>query len=181
MDGQADQKLIAQGRGDEIALTPAHLYYRSELATAAPGSEEHRIYQEINNAQFFYDQSPSPTMKNKDQAHLRDRVQGSMMTEPAIFGDGLHERRYRCQQPYIAFICALKGDRPDDYIPAEPRDKELFEDFDGTNFIWASQTEVAESLEKHRLLATTNVSGQYHPRFISPESSMGTLIKGEWQ
>ena len=82
MDGQADQKLIAQGRGDEIALTPAHLYYRSELATAAPGLEEHRIYQEINNAQFFYDQAPSPSMRNKDQAHLKERVQGSMMTEP---------------------------------------------------------------------------------------------------
>ena len=63
MDGQADQKLIAQGRDDEIALTPAHLYYRSDLATATPGTEEHRIYQEINNAQFFYDQAPATSMR----------------------------------------------------------------------------------------------------------------------
>ena len=149
MDGQADQKLIAQGRGDEIALTPAHLYYRSELATAAPGSEEHRIYQEINNAQFFYDQAPSPSMRIKDQAHLRERVQGSMMTEPAILGDGLQERKYRCQQPYIAFLCALKGDRPDDYIPTEDKDKELFEDFDGTNFITGTGSQLDRSPSVH--------------------------------
>ena len=148
MDGQADQKLIAQGRGDEIALTPAHLYYRSDLATAAPGSEEHRIYQEINNAQFFYDHAPSPSMRIKDQAHLRDRVRESMMTDPAILGDGLQERKYRCQQPYIAFLCALKGDRPDDYIPTEDKDKELFEDFDGTNFIWADQANVSTLVEE---------------------------------
>ena len=72
MDGQADRNLIAQGRADEIALTPAHIYYRSDLATAAPGSEEHRIYQEINNAQFFYNQAPAQSMRNKDQAHIRE-------------------------------------------------------------------------------------------------------------
>ena len=72
MDGQADHKLIAHGRDDEIALTPAHLYYRSDLAKAAPGTEEHRIYQEINNAQFFYNQAPAPSMRNKDQAHIRE-------------------------------------------------------------------------------------------------------------
>ena len=83
MDGQADQKLIAHGRDDEVALTPAHLYYRSDLAKAAPGTEEHRIYQEINNAQFFYDHSPAESMENKDQDHLRERVQGTMMTTPA--------------------------------------------------------------------------------------------------
>ena len=72
MEGQADQKLIAHGRADEIALTPTHLYYRSDLANAAPRTEEIRIHQAINSAQFFYDQSPAESMANKNQAHLRD-------------------------------------------------------------------------------------------------------------
>ena len=136
MDGQADQKLIAQGRDDEIALTPAHLYYRSDLAKATPGTEEHRIYQEINNAQFFYNQSPAASMADKDQDHLRARVEGSMMTLPAIHGDGLQDMKYRCQIPFIAYLCALRGDRPEDFVPTKDRDKEIFEDFNGTNFIW---------------------------------------------
>ena len=84
--------------------------------------------------------------------------------------------KYRCQIPYITYLCPLKGDRPDDFDPLRERDKEIFEDFDGTNLIWAAQTQVSESLENHRLLATTNVPGQYHPRFISFQSSMGTLV-----
>ena len=137
MEGQADQKLIAHGRDDEVALTPAHLYYRSDLANAALGTEENRIHQAINNAQFFYDESPAESMADKDQDHLRDRVRRTMMTHPAIHGG--EDMKFRCQIPYIAYLCPLKGDRPDDFVPPEEQDKELFEDFDGTNFIWAAR------------------------------------------
>ena len=103
-----------------------------------------------------------------------------MMTNPVIHGDGLQDMKYRCQMPYIAYICALKGGRPDDFIPPNDRDKEICEDFNGINFIWTDQAKVSESIENHQLLATTNVPGQYHPRLISPQSSMGSLKKGKW-
>ena len=108
MEGQADQKLIAHGRADEIALTPTHLYYRSDLANAAPTTEETRIHQAINNAQFFYDQSPADSMADKGQQRLRDRVQRTMMTQEAIHG-GV-DMKYRCPIPYIGYLCPLKGD-----------------------------------------------------------------------
>ena len=75
----------------------------------------------------------------------------------------------------------LKGDRPDNYDPSKPEDKPLFQEFDGTNFIWAKQKDVSRALAKHQLLATINVTGQHHPRFISPESSMGSIQEGSWQ
>ena len=103
MDGQADHKLIAHGRDDEVALTPAHLYYRSDLAKAAPGTEEHRIYQSINDAQFFYNQSPAESMEDKDQEHIRERVHDSMMTPPAIHGG--RDMKFRCQIPFLAYLC----------------------------------------------------------------------------
>ena len=105
MDGQSDQQLIAQERDTEITLSPAHLYYRDQLATAAAGTDENRIYQEINNAQFFIDQSP-----NRDRASTREKVPGTMMTNLAIHGDGSNEMKHRCQVPYIAYINAMKGD-----------------------------------------------------------------------
>ena len=100
------------------------------------------------------------------------------MTPTAIHGN--RDMKLMCQMPYLAYLCPLKGDRPDNFNPKKDQDKELFEDFDGTNFIWASQAQVSESLERHRLLATTNVPGQYHSRFILFQSSMGNLIKGKW-
>ena len=84
MDGQSDQQLIAQERDDEITLSPAHLYYRDQLATATAGTDEHRIHQAINNAQFFINQSP-----NRDKPTTREKVPGTMMTNLAIHGDGL--------------------------------------------------------------------------------------------
>ena len=44
MDGQSDKQLIAQERTQEITLSPAQLYYRDELATAAAGSEYAQIF-----------------------------------------------------------------------------------------------------------------------------------------
>ena len=137
MEGQTDQKLIAHGRDDEIALTPTHLYYRKDLANAALNTDENRIHQAINNAQFFYDQSPAESMVDKSQQRLKNRVENTMMTEEAIHGSV--NTKYRCPIPYIAYLCSLKGDRPDDFDPDKPEDKPLFEDFDGTNFIWALQ------------------------------------------
>ena len=145
MDGQSDRQLIAQERNTEITLAPAHLYYRNQLAIATAGTDENRIHQVINNAQFFIDQSP-----NRDRASTRDKVPGTMMTNLAIHGDGLKEMKFRCQVPYLAFLCALKGDRPDNYKPPEDKDKEIFEDFDGTNFIWTDQTEVSKALETNK-------------------------------
>ena len=158
MDGQSDQKLIAQERDDKIALSPAHLYYRDQLATAAAGTDENRIHQAINNAQFFINQSP-----NQEKPNIREKVPGTMMTGTAIHGDGLQEIKFRCQVPYIAYLCALKGDRADNYTPPNDCDKEIFEDFDRTNFIWAKQTEVSKSLEKNKYLTTAHVPGEYRP------------------
>ena len=73
MDGQSDQQLIAQERDTEITLSPAHLYYRDQLAKAAAGTDENRIHQVINNAQFFIDQSP-----NREKASTREKVPGTM-------------------------------------------------------------------------------------------------------
>ena len=81
MDGQSDQQLIAQERDAEITLSPAHLYYRNQLATAAEGTDEHRIHQAINNAQFFINQSP-----NREKPSLSEKVPGSMMMDLAIHG-----------------------------------------------------------------------------------------------
>ena len=179
MEGQTDQKLIAHGRDNEITLTPTHLYHRQDLAKAELNSDENRIYQAINNAQFFYNQSPAESMADKTQQRLRTQVERTMMTEDAIHGNV--NMKYRCPFPYIAYLCSLTGDRPDNFDPDKPEDKPLFEDYDGTNFIWTQQKDVSRALEKHRLLATTNVHGQYHPRFISPESSMGSMHGGSWQ
>ena len=87
-----------------------------------------------------------------------------MMTDLAIHGDGLKEMKFRRQVPYLAFLCALKGDRADNYTP--PEDK----DFDGTNFIWADQKEVSKSLEAHKLLATLPIPGSYRPRLTVGEN-----------
>ena len=76
MEGQTDQKLIAPGRDDEIALTPTHLYYRKDLAKAALNSDENRIHQAINNAQFFYNQSPADSMADKTNNDSRPRWKG---------------------------------------------------------------------------------------------------------
>ena len=132
MDGQSDKQLIAQERTQEITLSPAQLYYRDELATAAAGSEGHRIHQVINNDQFFINQSP-----HRDKSSIAEKVPGTMLTNLAIHGD--REMKYRCEVPYIAVLCPLKADRPDDYN-FEEKDEPIFEDFDGTNFIWTSQT-----------------------------------------
>ena len=137
MDGQSDRQLIAQERDTEITLAPAHLYYREQLATAAAGTDEHRIHQAINNPQFFIDQSP-----NRDRASTRDKVPGTMLSNLAIHGDGSNEWKLRCQVPYVAYINAMKGDRADNYEPREDKDKALFEDFDGVNLIWTDQKEV---------------------------------------
>ena len=118
-------------------------------------------------------------MADKTQQRLRTKVERTMMTEDAIHGNV--NMKYRCPFPYIAYLCSLMGDRPDNFDPDKPEDKPLFEDYDGTNFIWTQQKDVSRALEKHRLLATTNVHGQYHPRFISPESSMGSMHGGSWQ
>ena len=101
MDGQADHKLIAHGRGDAITLTPAHIYLRGDLANAAAGTEEHRIHQAMNNAQFFYDQSPAESMEDKNQEPIRKQVQESMMTPSATHGN--RDKKLMCQMPYLAY------------------------------------------------------------------------------
>ena len=176
MDGQSDQQLIAQERDTEITLAPAHLYYREQLATAAAGTDEHRIHQAINNPQFFIDQSP-----NRDRASTRDKVPGTMLTNLAIHGDGSNEWKLRCQVPYVAYINAMKGDRADNYEPREDKDKALFEDFDGVNLIWTDQKEVSKSMEVNKYLATSYVPGEHYPRLISLESSTGSLKNGKWE
>ena len=125
MDGQADHKLIAHGRGDVITLTPAHIYLRGDLANTAAGTEEHRIHQAMNNAQFFYDQSPAESMEDKNQEPIRKQVQESMMTPSATHGN--RDKKLMCQMPYLAYLCPLKGDRPDNFNPEKDQDKELFE------------------------------------------------------
>ena len=102
MEEQADQKLIAHGRGDKIALTPTHLYYRGDIAKAGPNTDENRIYQAINNAQFFYDHSPAESMANKDLQQIKTQVEKTMMTEEAIHGNV--NMKYRCPIPYIAYL-----------------------------------------------------------------------------
>ena len=102
------------------------------------------------------------------------------MTNLAIHGDGFQEMKFRCQVPYIAFLNAMKGDRADNYVPPEDKDKALFEDFDGINFIWTDQIEVSKSVEANKYLATSSVPGGYHPRLISFESSTGSLKDGRW-
>ena len=176
MDGQSDKQLIAQERAPEITLSPAHLYYRDQLATAPAGTDEHRIHQAINNAQFFIDQSPNPPKPS-----VKDKIPGTMLTDLAIHGDNSQEMKFRCEVPYLAFLCALKGDRPDNYEPPEPKDKEIFEDFDGINFQWTSQAEVSKSIETNKYLAQSYVPGEYRPRLISFESSTGSLRNGRWQ
>ena len=145
MEGQTDQKLIAHGRDNEITLTPTHLYHRQDLAKAELNSDESRIYQAINNAQFFYNQSPADSMADKNQQRLRTQVERTMMTEDAIHGSV--NMKYRCPFPYIAYLCSLTGDRPDNFDPDKPEDKPLFEDYDGTNFIWTQQKDVSRALE----------------------------------
>ena len=176
MDGQSDRQLIAQERNTEITLAPAHLYYRSNLAMAAAGTDENRIHQVINNPQFFIDQSP-----NRDRTSTKERVPGTMLTDLAIHGDESQEMKYRCPVPYIAYINAMKGDRADDYEPQEEKDKALFEDFDGINLIWTSQKEVSKSIEVNKYLASSYVPGEHYPRLISLESSTGSLKNGKWQ
>ena len=51
------------------------------------------------------------------------------MTEDAIHGNV--NMKYRCPFPYIAYLCSLMGDRPDNFDPDKPEDKPLFEDYDG--------------------------------------------------
>ena len=48
-----------------------------------------------------------------------------MMTNLAIHGDGFQEMKFRCQVPYLAFLCAIKGDRADNYEPPEDKDLSL--------------------------------------------------------
>ena len=142
MDGQSDQQLIAQGRAPEITLSPAHLYYRDQLATAAADTDAHRVHQAINNVQFFTNQSPK-----RDKPSIKEKIPGTMLTNLAIHGDGFKEMKYRCEAPYLAFMCALKGDRPDTYEPPDKdKDKVIFDDFDGANFIWTRQEDVSKSV-----------------------------------
>ena len=90
--------------------------------------------------------------------------------------------RDRCEVPYLAFMCALKGDRPEPYEPPDKdKDKEIFDDFDGVNFIWTKQEDVSKSVETNKFLASSYVTGEFKPRLISFESSTGSLRDGKWQ
>ena len=105
MDGQSDRQLIAQERDTEITLAPAHLYYRDQLATAAAGTNEHRIHQTINNPQFFIDQSP-----NRDRASTRDKVPGTMLTNLFSYGASFLPKKVfvPIHQPYLKSIVPMQ-------------------------------------------------------------------------
>ena len=117
-------------------------------------------------------------MRDKDNEHIRERIKDSMMSHEAIHGSD--DMKFRCQIPYVAFMCALRGDRPEDFASPKLEDAEIFEDFDGTNFIWTSQDTSCKAMEIQRFLATTSVPGENFPRFISPQSSMASLNDGAW-
>ena len=63
-------------------------------------------------------------MADKSLQRLRYRVQRTMMTQEAIHGNV--DMKYRCPIPYIGYLCPLKGDRPDGFVPEREQDKELF-------------------------------------------------------
>ena len=88
MEGQAvDQKLIAQGRSEEIKdLDSANLCYRVDLANAEPGTDLHRVHQVVNQAQFFYNQSTARSMRDKDNEEIREHIEETMMSHDALYG-----------------------------------------------------------------------------------------------